>query len=143
VAFVGEPDFTVTRSGQLVLARVRRLAAPEDVDAYLRSFTPLLADGGARYLCADHRAATVYTPAVADRLLDIFTALSRTWVRAALVVSPLNATMNSQLTRVICASNHPDHRVLSDADGADAFLREVLAPDEQLRLQSFLSERPT
>jgi hypothetical protein len=143
VASVDEPDFTVTRAGQLVLARVRRLVAPEDVDAYLRGFAPLVADGGARYLCADHRTGTVYSPAVADRLLEIFTGLSRTWARAALVVSPLNATMNSQLTRVIRASKHPEHRVLSDADGAEAFLRDVLATDEQLRLQSFLSERPT
>jgi hypothetical protein len=143
VLAVDEPDFTVTRVGQLVLARVQRLGAPEDVDAYLRSFAPLMADGGARYLCADHRTGTVYTPAVADRLLDIFTGLSRTWARAALVVSLLNATMNRQLTRVIRAAKDPDHRMFPDADGAEAFLRDVLAPDEEARLHAFLSERPT
>jgi hypothetical protein len=141
VLAMSEPDFTVTRLGRLVLARVRRLAASDDVDAYLRSFAPHVADGGALYLCADHRTGTVYSPVVADRLLEIFTSLTRTWTRAALIVSPLNATMNSQLTRVIRASKNPERRVFTDPDGAEVFLGDVLDPGERAGLHGFLGER--
>lgn len=138
---MSEPDFTVTRLGRLVLARVRRLASSDDVDAYLSTFAPLVADGGALYLCADHRTGTVYSPVVADRLLEIFTSLTRTWTLAALIVSPLNATMNSQLTRVIRASKNPERRVFSDPDGAEVFLSDVLDPEERAGLHLFLGER--
>jgi hypothetical protein len=121
---MSEPDFTVTRLGRLVLARVRRLASSDDVDAYLSTFAPLVADGGALYLCADHRTGTVYSPAVADRLLEIFTSLT-----------------NSQLTRVIRASKNPERRVFSDPDGAEVFLGDVLVPEERAGLHLFLGER--
>jgi hypothetical protein len=128
---MSEPDFTVAREGQLVVARVRRLATPDDVDAYIRAFAPVLVGGVARYLCADHRPATVYSPAVADRLVEIFTSLNRTWARAALIVSPLNATMNMQLTRVVGAPKNPERRLFADAESAEAFLSDVLSHDER------------
>jgi hypothetical protein len=133
-------DFIVQRKvGRLVEAKVHALLTRADVDAYSRAFAPFFGKGATPVLCADHRAVKIYPPVVADALVALFTGLNSVWHRAALIASPSNAVLTMQLQRVVRESEGQSRRLFVDASAAESFLQEVLAPEEKVRLRSFLA----
>ncbi|MEJ7733550.1 MAG: hypothetical protein WKG00_30690 [Polyangiaceae bacterium] len=81
----------------------------------------------------------IYPPAVADRLVELFTSINTRILRAALLVSPTNHTVNLQLPRIVRESENPYRRVFRDVAPFTEFLGEVLDANELSRVKAFLS----
>jgi hypothetical protein len=129
------------RVGRLFEARVFALATPTDVDLYTGEFTPqLLGSVSKPVLCADHRPVHIYTPKIADMLVELFKTMNARWDRVAILVAPSNATLALQLQRIVRESGNPARRVFFEPPQVIDFLQEVLTPAELARLTSFLSE---
>lgn len=135
--------FKISRhTGRLVEARVTALANPSRVEAYSQAFAPVVQQiPGRAVLCADHRPVRIYSQPVTDQLVDLFTALNKTWERAALLVAPTNATLSMQLQRIVRESGNPSRRVFFDPAEAIVFLSDVLDAAERARLRDFLDGR--
>jgi hypothetical protein len=135
--------FTIHRkTGRLVEANVSALATVAEVGAYADGFAPALRGLTARpVLCADHRPVVIYSQPVADKLVELFTNLNKTWERAAILVAPTNATLAMQLGRIVRESANPSRRVFFDPAEAERFLAEILDPATQARLHLFLEGR--
>ncbi len=135
--------FTILRrTGRLVEARVSALASVARVDAYAEAFGPAVSQLAARpILCADHRPVLIYAQPVADRLVELFTNLNKTWERVAILVAPTNATLAMQLARIVRESGNPSRRVFFEPADAERFLAESLDAAEQARLRAFLELR--
>jgi hypothetical protein len=132
--------FTVNRNvGRLVEARVFQLGSIQDVDRYRRAFVPHLR-GTRLLLMADHRAARVYSPEVAEGLVSLFLGLNEVWDRAALLVAPANATLSIQIRRIVRESKSDSRRVFLDEAACEAFLGQPLDAPEKTRLRAFLGE---
>ncbi len=126
--------------GRLVEARVFQLATAEAVERYRRAFAPYTRGRPLPVLVADHRPARVYSPEVAEKLVSIFADLNRVWTRAALLVSPSNATLSIQLQRIVRESQNQWRRVFLEPAACTTFLGEVLDDAERDRLRAFLTE---
>ena len=136
--------FTVERRvGCLIEARVHALRSAEDGDAYFEAITAAVADVAAparAVICADHRPVIIYPPAVADQLVRLFTSVNPRVQRAALLVTPTNATVNMQLARIVREAVNPNRQVFRDLARFTAFLAEVLDAAELTRVRAFMAE---
>lgn len=136
--------FTVERRiGCLVEARVHALRSGDEGNAYFDAITRAVLDVPAparAVICADHRPVVIYPPAVADRLVQLFTSVNTRVARAALLVSPTNATVSMQLARIVRESDNPNRQVFRDLELFTAFLEEVLDAAEMARAQAFMAE---
>jgi hypothetical protein len=134
-------SFTVEQKvGRLVEARVFRLSTRADVEDYGRAFAPFANLRPAAVLMADHRPARVYSPEVAQDLVTMFEGLNRVWEKAALLVSPNNATLAIQLQRLVRESRNESRRVFLDQRECEVFLSTALDEAGRSRLQTFLSQ---
>ena len=131
------------RVGCLVEARVHALRNAEDGNAYFEAITTAVANVAAparAVICADHRPVVIYPPAVADQLVQLFTSVNTRVHRAALLVTPTNATVNMQLARIVRESVNPNRQVFRDLARFTAFLEEVLDAAELTRVRAFMAE---
>ena len=131
-------------SGRLVEASVVRLATVEDADLYAADVAAAAESSkkSPPVLCADHRAANIYPPAVADRLARAFRPNNARFDRIAILVSPQNATLLMQLQRLTREAGSDRRKVFLTADEALEHLAKSLDAAEQERARAFLS-RPT
>jgi hypothetical protein len=93
-------------------------------------------------LVADYRRATVFTPEVADRLLQIFRSFNHRIERSGALVSA-GAVFSMQIERLVANANNPARRTFRDPFEMKAFLGSALNRDEHIRLAQFLAEEPT
>ena len=135
--------FTVERHvGRLVEARVHQLENRAAGDAYFTAITAAVVDVPTTQravICADHRPVIIYPPAVADRLVELFTSVNKRVERAALIVARSNATVSLQIQRIVRESDNAFRRVFYDVAQAQAFLSEILSGAERARVKRFLS----
>lgn len=131
-------------SGRLVEARVVRLATVEDANLYAAAVAEKAesAKKSPPVLCADHRAANVYPPAVADHLARAFRPNNARFDRIAILVSPENATLLMQLQRLTREAGSDRRKVFLHAEEALEHLAKSLDAAEQERARAFLL-RPT
>jgi hypothetical protein len=134
------------RVGRLVEARVFGLRTREEVDAYSREIGIILMrtpKDVRPILCADHRPVVTYSPAVVDRLVEIFQQLNDRLERVAIIVARSNATLVAQLQQMVKKADLPNRaarKVVHTADDADAHLAPVCQPDELSRMRDFLDD---
>ena len=137
--------FTVDRQhGRLVEARVQELPNRAEADAYYEAITAAVVAiplPDKAIIFADHRPVLIYPPAVADRLVELFTSVNRRVERAALMVARTNATVSMQIERIVRESQNPHRRVFYDAAPCESFLSDVLSPMERMRLRKLLQGR--
>lgn len=93
-------------------------------------------------LVADYRRATVLTPEVADRLLQIFRNFNHRIERSGALVST-SAIFSMQIERLIANANNPARRAFHDPFELKTFIGSALNRDEHVRLTQFLAEEPT
>ncbi len=130
--------------GRLIEARVLRLLTSEDADAYAAAVIAkarAVTSNGSPVLCADHREANIYAPAVADRLALAFVPNNSRFERIAILVAPENATLLMQLQRLTREAGSNRRRVCLNADEAIEHLAQSLDPSELERASAFLSGR--
>jgi hypothetical protein len=136
--------FTVERRvGCVVEARVHALRNGADGDAYFQAITRVVLEVQAparAVICADHRPVVIYPPEVADKLVQLFTSVNTRVQRAALLVTPTNATVNMQLARIVRESDNPNRQVFRELERFTAFLGEVLDAAELARVRAFMGE---
>lgn len=136
--------FTVERRvGCVVEARVHALRNAEDSSAYFAAITSAVAEVAAparAVICADHRPVIIYPPTVADQLVQLFTTVNPRVQRAALLVSPANATVNMQLARIVREAVNPNRQVFRDLTHFTAFLADALNAAELARVRAFMAE---
>jgi len=90
-------------------------------------------------VCADMRAAKVFSPEVSQRFLEWATVVNVRLVRSAILVSPQNPTSVLQNERMSRETGHPQRRTFRDPAEVRGWLGEVLTPAEQRRLEEFLA----
>jgi hypothetical protein len=130
--------------GRLIEARLTSLTTAEHVDAYAAAVTAKLEASrshGAPVLCADHRAANIYPPVVADRLAQAFLPNNSRFDRIAILVAPENATLLMQLQRITRQAGSDKRRVCLNAKEAVEHLAKSLNAEELERARVFLSVR--
>jgi hypothetical protein len=132
-----------TRVGRLIEARIHALMNRADADAYgaaVIAATSKCPPGRAPVLCADHRAAGIYPPDVADRLVELFRPNNTRFSRIAILVAANNATLQIQLQRLTREAGFENRRVLREPQGALAHLEAALDAGELERARAFLAE---
>jgi hypothetical protein len=132
-----------TRVGRLIEARVHALLSRADADAYgvaVIAATGKCPPGKAPVLCADHRAAGIYPPEVADRLVELFRPNNTRFSRIAILVASNNATLQIQLQRLTREAGFENRRVFREPKGALAHLEAALDARELDRAHTFLAE---
>lgn len=130
------------QGGRLVEARIWRLASVEDVDAYSEQvIEQAQASRSGPVLCADHRRANVYAPAVADRLALAFKPNNHRFERIAILVSTENAMLIMQLQRLTREAGSDRRKVFLQPDDALEHLALTLEAEDLTRARAFL-ERP-
>ena len=89
----------------------------------------------------DMTRATIFTPAEAMRVVEVFKADNP---RVELSVFLLNhgISFHHQLERLISQAGNPARRCFHDRDELKTFLRPTLTQEEQDRLAQFFSQRP-
>jgi hypothetical protein len=130
--------------GRLIEANVLRLTTAEDADAYAAAVIAKAEASKSHrspVLCADHRAANIYPPAVADRLALAFVPNNSRFERIAILVAPENATLLMQLLRLTREAGSDRRRVCLNASEAIEHLAKSLDADELERVRAFLSAR--
>ena len=133
--------FLVERNvGRLVEARIWRLNTAEDADDYAAAVIAAAAAGeGKPVLCADHRAANIYPPVVADRLALAFLPNNNRFERIAIVALRENALLLMQLQRLTREAGTAQRRVCLEPSEAIDHLKSGLNADELSRAMSFLT----
>ena len=116
----------------------------DDVDAMIGMIRAELArvPAGARVvIAADWRPCTVFTPAVADRAVAMLTGPVPRIERSAILHLKDHATSVLQVFRLLKEAHFEGRRVFTVASEMEAWLEEVLTPEERTRLHTFLSLR--
>jgi hypothetical protein len=88
-------------------------------------------------LCTDLRGAVTFAPTVADRFVTMMRADNPKLLRSGFFVAG-SATFGMQIERMIKEAGHANRRAFRDAPGLSAWLGEVVDPDEQAALATFL-----
>jgi hypothetical protein len=128
-------------AGRLIEASIVRLATIEDADLYAADVASK-AEASKKtppVLCADHRAANIYPPAVADRLALAFRPNNARFDRIAILVAPQNATLLMQLQRLTREAGSDRRKVFLTAAEALEHLARSLDAAEQERARAFLA----
>jgi hypothetical protein len=137
------PGFTVERrTGRVIEARVRSLpdlAAAERYVASIRAAVQAVELPQRAVICADHRTVPIYPPAVADRLIALFSSVNTHIEAAGLLVARTNATAAMQIGRIVRESGNPRRRVFHEVAELEKFLGEVLGPAEEAAMRTFLA----
>lgn len=130
------------RLGWLIEAKITCLANAEDASKYandVRETALRCAPKRLPILCADHRAANVYPPDVADSLALAFRPNNGRFERIAILVSPANATLLLQLQRLTRQAGSERRRVCLEPGQALEHLRAALTHEEHERARVFLA----
>lgn len=115
----------------------------DDVDAMIAMIRAELgrAPAGDRVvIAADWRPCTIFTPAVADRAVAMLTAVVPRVERSAILHRAEHATSVLQVFRLVKESHFDGRRVFTATAPLEAWLGEILGPEERQRLHDFLRE---
>src|SRR6185369_8649925 len=108
--------------GRLLEARLVSPVSLEDLEeAHQRLERLFGAHPEKLVLVADYRRATVFTPEVADRLLQIFRSFNHRIERSGALVSA-GAVFSMQIERLVANANNPARRTFRDPFEMKAFL---------------------
>lgn len=133
---------TATRkTGRLVTIRIGALVSEAELVGFERALQrAVLGVSGPAVFCTDVRSAQVLPEEVASRIVALMRRLNVRLLRTAILLPPLGATVGLQFERIIREAGSPSRRAFRDAHRASHWLAEVLTPDEQAGLSSFLTE---
>lgn len=90
--------------------------------------------------CGDFSRADVFPQEVAGRVLETFKHDNPKIERSGILVSA-SAIFSLQLERLVAQANNPARRCFRDAFEVKAFLANILTPQENGRVATFLSEK--
>jgi hypothetical protein len=135
--------FTVdVKVGRLLEARIGAPSTLADLDSGQAKLTGFFqAIPGKLVVCADFTRGTVFSPKVADRLLDLFRFDNPKLERSGILISE-SAIFGLQLDRLIGQAGNPSRKCFRDPFDLKSFLGAVLSHEEHVRLNQFLAERP-
>ena len=89
----------------------------------------------------DFSKATVFSPEVADRMIEVMKTDNPGLERSGILVSE-SAIFSLQLERLISHAANPRRRCFRDPFELKAFVGGILNHEEHLRLAQFFAERP-
>jgi len=131
--------YCACKVGRVVELRVEALHTAEDVEAYAKAIDRVVSASRERaIICADHRPVGIYSPAVTDALVAMFTTLNSRIERAALIASPTNATFVLQLQRIVREAENSQRRVFLDPHKMVIWLSDVLTRHEIAQVRAHL-----
>lgn len=87
----------------------------------------------------DWRRCPVMSSQASERLLSMITRGNPRVERSATLVTRDSPTAVMQFVRLVRETNHPERRLFYDVDELQAWLDEVLTPEESRRLRAFLA----
>lgn len=136
-----DPITMEVRTGRLIELRIRKLTLAE-IPLLLR----LMAEGRRRtqnqgiVAITDVRALRTLSPSLFDRTVALLHRNNTGVVRVAVLAPADDALVGAQLARGLQAAANPNRRAFRDVREAEAWLGEVLTPEERARLTEFLRE---
>ena len=92
-------------------------------------------------IAADWRPCTVFTPPVADRAVAMLTGIAPRVERSAILHRADHATSVLQVFRLVKESHFEGRRVFTATAPLEAWVGEILGPEERQRLHDFLRQR--
>ncbi|WP_394824876.1 hypothetical protein [Pendulispora albinea] len=137
--------FVKNRVGRLVESWVATPVSLEDTNRlFIESRTcisSVAASGQKAIGVADMTQVTLFAPDVSDRLLQIMRSHSPHLERAGYWVGDALRMFSLQLQRMIREGGGSDRRIFTQRAPMEAWLSEVLLPNERARLTEFLDRR--
>lgn len=136
-----EPIKLEVRTGRLIELRIRKLTLIE-----IPLLVRLIAQGRQRTLnqgivaIADVRALKTMSQGVFDHLVAVLHRNNPGVVRIAVLAPQDDGLVGSQFARALHLAANPNRRAFQEPREAQAWLSEVLTPEEQTRLAEFLRE---
>lgn len=129
------------RTGRLVTIRIGALVSEAELADFERALQRAVIDvSGPAVFCTDVRSAQVLPEEVASRIVALMRRLNVRLLRTAILLPPLGATVGLQFERIIREAGNPSRRAFRDTHRAAHWLAEILTPDEQAGLSTFLAE---
>jgi hypothetical protein len=96
--------------------------------------------GEERVVVMDLRLTSILPPELADSLVALLHGPNPKLLRSGVLVPTSSATVAMQLTRIVREAKNDRRRVFSSVLGLEAWLGEVLDPEERTRLRQFLAD---
>ncbi len=133
--------FTVEHHrGRLVETRLYSLQTVGEVEHFERRFRDLFTTLGPRkvVVCGDYRGVRAFVPEVAERFCALLVGANPNVERSGILLTHSQATAALQIEHTIRDVGNPARRTFRTPSELEAWLAEVLAPDEKKRMQEFL-----
>ena len=125
-----------------VAAGYRTVADIDQMMTLIARTTAAAPDGGRLVIAADWRPCDIFTPAVADRAVQMLTAPHMKLVaRSAILHRAEAATSVMQVFRLVREAQFPHRKVFTEPSEMEAWLGEELDDAERARLRAFLVQR--
>jgi hypothetical protein len=96
--------------------------------------------GEERVVVMDLRHTSILPPELADSLVSLLHGPNPKLLRNGVLAPTSSATVAMQLTRIVREAKNDRRRVFSSVLGLEAWLGEVLDPEERVRLRQFLAD---
>lgn len=138
----GEPNQAQIVVGRLMEVRVRSQAASEitRLAREIAAARSLKVPEGGVVTIADLRLLSSLSPLFVERATKLLSTWNTGVVRAVFLLPQRAGAMGLQLQRILAAAGNPNRRLFYDPSEAEAWLAEVLTPEERERLAAFLQQ---
>jgi len=134
-AFCVEP-----RCGRLIVTRLETLHTPLEVGQVQFAMARALEKVKHKaVICSDWRAIDIFSPAVADSILDMLNVTNHKVLRGAILLNTDRATFNLQVERVLRDAGNPSRKCFCDKPKLIEWLAETLNASENEEVERFLS----
>ncbi len=127
--------------GRLIELRVATPFTEDDLAELLAIHTRVLQEAGDQLVVAvDLMGAHVFPPAITDRFIYLMSRVNPALLRSGLLIND-SMVFGLQVQRALHESgDNPNRQCFSSRQELEAWLGEVLTPEERARLRHFLSK---
>jgi hypothetical protein len=125
--------------GRLVEVRIASPVVLEDFPGLIAGLQQAMAPHPKVVFCVDWREATVFTPEVSARFLEIMKNDNPKIERSAFLIGK-KAIFGMQLERLIASAGSPNRKTFRESFDLGVWLAHVLTPLERVRLVQFMGE---
>jgi hypothetical protein len=129
----------IERHGHVVMGRVVRFEDDADAANYCLEWRRQAAAVDGKFVvCADYRLVPVFSPAAAEELKQLMTALNDRIERSAMLVDRRHATNAMQVARLARETHNEQRRRFDELPAMMGWLAEVCDADERAAIEAFL-----
>lgn len=89
-------------------------------------------------IAADWRKLTIMPKPLAERAVKLLTTTSERIERSGILASPTSPTALMQFFRIVQESHHPSRKVVTSERELEAWLFDLLTPEELVRYRTFI-----